>query len=393
MKKLIATFLIATLTITLHAGEITYFSGTWAETIAKAKAEKKIVMLDCYTDWCVWCKVMDKSTLQSDTTLDVLNKSFICARREMEKDPEGIKLDMKYLISGYPTYLFFDGDGKLIYQVIGYRATADFVEELKKAIDPKTQQSYPGFSTNLEPGYPQFYKNAFGTGTERKFPDSDTVMAYLDRQKDLKCETSWAVMQMFRLNAKYSKWVLDNADALKNLYGSDNVQNKIYKIIFAKADSAALKQDQKLFDEAVADLKKAYPGQDLSGTIRSWQYNYYLSNKDFDKVVKLMQSIGDTCSENSWKYFAGEVNNTSWTIFEKCDDIKVCESLLPIVRKAAEVNNDWPTYDTYANLLFKTGHYAEAKIAAEKGIEIGKKNNDNTKPTEDLLVQINAKLK
>src|SRR6476620_10655254 len=109
MKKLLTLLSILLLSTSVLAGEMTIFTGTWKETLAKAKTEKKIVMLDCYTDWCVWCKVMDRSTLKSDTTLDVLNKSFVCCRREMEKEAEGLMLGMKYMISGYPTYLFFDG--------------------------------------------------------------------------------------------------------------------------------------------------------------------------------------------------------------------------------------------------------------------------------------------
>ena len=45
--------------------------------------------------------------------------------------------------------------------------------------------------------------------------------------------------------------------------------------------------------------------------------------------------------------------------------------------------------DTYAALLYKIGKKKEAKEAAEKAIEQGKKENADYKETEDLLKKIN----
>lgn len=392
MKKIFVLLLI-TFSFSAFAGEITYFSGTWNETLKKAKAENKYVLLDCYTDWCSWCKVMDKSTLKSDTTLEVLNKSFVCCRREMEKDPEGLQLCMKYLVNGFPTYLVFNGDGKLVYAIIGYRPTVDFVAELKKSIDPATQVSYPGFSAAMDPGYPQFYKNAFGVRGVRRAPGGDTVNVFLDAQKDPKSEVSWAVMQHFHVNLKYEKWILENADALRKLYGTGIVDDKVSSIIYEEADSAASRNSEVLLQKAISDLDKYFPGMDHSYSVRQWRVNFYAKNKNWMMIVKTYTAVMDTSKGDALNNISYEMNNVAWNFYTTCDDKKANEGLLPLIKKAAENQNNYATWDTYASLLYKAEHYADAKAAAEKAIAMGKAANETTTSTEDLLKQIDGKLK
>jgi predicted RNA polymerase sigma factor len=46
-------------------------------------------------------------------------------------------------------------------------------------------------------------------------------------------------------------------------------------------------------------------------------------------------------------------------------------------------------YDTYASVLYKLGKKAQAKAAAEKAIEIAKKEGEDYSITQELLEKIN----
>ena len=35
------------------------------EAVEKSKTEKRKIFIDIYTDWCGWCKVMEKETFQN----------------------------------------------------------------------------------------------------------------------------------------------------------------------------------------------------------------------------------------------------------------------------------------------------------------------------------------
>ena len=47
------------------------------EALVKSKEEDKKIFIDLYTDWCSWCKKMDKATFQKADIADYINSNFI----------------------------------------------------------------------------------------------------------------------------------------------------------------------------------------------------------------------------------------------------------------------------------------------------------------------------
>lgn len=102
------------------------------KAFAAAKKSKKIVLIDFYTDWCGWCKKLDKDTYPSKTVQSHAS-DFVWLKVDAEKMPE---LAKKYNVTGYPTIVFARPDGKAVNVVIGYRTPAQFVAEMTKALKP-----------------------------------------------------------------------------------------------------------------------------------------------------------------------------------------------------------------------------------------------------------------
>ena len=50
------------------------------EGMEKAKKENKALLIDAYTDWCGWCKVMDKETYKDARVIAKLNESFVAVK-------------------------------------------------------------------------------------------------------------------------------------------------------------------------------------------------------------------------------------------------------------------------------------------------------------------------
>ena len=49
----------------------------WNSGYARGIQEKKIILVDAYTDWCGWCKKMDKDTYSHPKIIEKINKYFI----------------------------------------------------------------------------------------------------------------------------------------------------------------------------------------------------------------------------------------------------------------------------------------------------------------------------
>lgn len=110
---------------------IRFFEGTWAEAIAKAKAEKKPIFLDAYATWCGPCKMMEKEVFTDPNVAKYFNEKFIAVRIDMEHG-EGPGLAKRLpSIDGYPSLLFFGSDGHLTKTLLGSRNTEDLLAEAK----------------------------------------------------------------------------------------------------------------------------------------------------------------------------------------------------------------------------------------------------------------------
>ncbi len=95
----------------------------------KAKAEKKHLLLDFTgSDWCGWCKKLDKEVFSTQAFKDFADANLILVqvdfpRRKPQSDAvkaQNQKLQGQYRVEGYPTLVVLDSTGKEVGQT-GYR--------------------------------------------------------------------------------------------------------------------------------------------------------------------------------------------------------------------------------------------------------------------------------
>lgn len=88
-----------------------FFKGTFAQALAKAKKENKKLMVDCYTLWCGPCRHMAKNVFPDENLGKYMNANFVCIQLDMEHG-EGPELNKTFNVGSYPTFIFFDAEGK-----------------------------------------------------------------------------------------------------------------------------------------------------------------------------------------------------------------------------------------------------------------------------------------
>ena len=69
------------------------------EALAKNNVEKRKIVIDVYTDWCGWCKVLDSKTFSNDYVAKVLNEDFYPVKfnAEQKEDLEFLGNTYKYM--------------------------------------------------------------------------------------------------------------------------------------------------------------------------------------------------------------------------------------------------------------------------------------------------------
>ncbi len=115
-------------------------SSSWIgfdEGIVKAKKENKNIVVDFYTDWCHWCKVMDEKTFNDAHVKAKLEKRFVTVRLDAEDNNASanfhgrtltnVQLTQAFGVTGFPTLAFIEPDGDIITTVPGYVPAETFI--------------------------------------------------------------------------------------------------------------------------------------------------------------------------------------------------------------------------------------------------------------------------
>jgi len=157
---------VATASIMTNGTETTSEEGgvNWVtfEQLNKLQAKKpRKVVLDVYTDWCGWCKKMDKSTFADVNVGKFANEKFYAVKLNAEskkivkykgREMTEQELAASWRVSGYPTTVYLDEKMELIEPRSGYLDANQFMLVLKfYSGDHYKTQSLEQFAQTQQP--------------------------------------------------------------------------------------------------------------------------------------------------------------------------------------------------------------------------------------------------
>jgi thioredoxin-related protein len=362
MKKRLSLGVLLLLCIAANAAPSIFFDGTWQQARAKAKKENKYIFLDCWTEWCGYCKMMDSETFVDPAVMEFMQKNFVSVSRDMERG-EGRLLNMKYHPSGYPTYYIFNPQGELCFELTGYMKPQPWIDTLRSALKPEKQHVCTGFSEQLEPGYPDFYKASFGVSNERKRADSAVAAEWLDQQPDLSSEVSWGVLRLYKGSYVHQQWMFENGPRLYALYG-EQVWFAISNTISTRAYQAGMAGNDAAVEELLAIAEKYLPEPFRS------EVPYYSRSAVYrDKNQWLEYTLLSDAYFSTLHYEDLTLNNLAWQVCENSSDTVALNIAIKWIEIQLKTDSTWYVHDTYAALLYKTGRLDEAEIQANIAIE------------------------
>lgn len=144
-KLLLLTWLVAGILLGVEAQNRSInFEQTkeWRQIIKKAKKEKKLIFVDCYTSWCGPCKMLAKDVFTQDAVADYFNQTFVNAKFDMEKDADGVILKNQFAIKAFPTLVFVDPlTQNVVHRMVGAGKAEWLLSSAKDANDPQNNLS------------------------------------------------------------------------------------------------------------------------------------------------------------------------------------------------------------------------------------------------------------
>lgn len=268
MKKITLTLTALIAAVAMMAqGMVFEPEGTTLEQAsAKAKAENKLIFLDCFTQWCGPCKKMSRDVFPQEQVGAFMNPRYVNLKIDMES-AYGAPLAKKLQIQAYPTFVIFNADAQEIGRFVGGCAAEDFIKNVE-------EKSKDNSSADLQQRWqngdrdPEFLKtylttlNASYKGNEA----NDVAEAILDPQiETFASDSTLSMIFMRNITNPFSKaftYTAKHPEALKATLGDmpvdmkiRNVLNNFPRQVINEHDGTA-DLDQAQFDRFVALLKE-----------------------------------------------------------------------------------------------------------------------------------------
>lgn len=157
MKKVLFPILIIALASAFYAfrpvevavaDQIKWY--TWEEVAALNEENPKKIVVDLYTDWCGWCKVMDKKTFSKEEVAAYINENFYPVKFNAEQKEDVLFNDhtFKFIAQGrrgvhelaytlldgrlgYPSIVYLNERYERITISPGFKDAENMMKELK----------------------------------------------------------------------------------------------------------------------------------------------------------------------------------------------------------------------------------------------------------------------
>ncbi len=130
MRNLIILTLMLLLPVSAAFGNMTigdlHFSSDFQSLLDSSAQSHKPIMIEFYTDWCTWCKVLQDSTFP-DGYVQKFLQNFELGKINAEVDTNVAK---RYGVRSYPTVLLLKSNGDEIDREIGYAPPEEFVSSI-----------------------------------------------------------------------------------------------------------------------------------------------------------------------------------------------------------------------------------------------------------------------
>ena len=319
---------------------------TLQEALAKAKAEKKLVFVDCHTPWCCACKYMMKNVFPKKEAGDYFNSRFISVSYDMEKEENKDILPITQRV--FPVFFILRPDGYIQHKMIGGESEPlPFIERVKRGANWKTSYSY------LDSLYKKGkikkmqlinYKLALDEFGEReKSEEVGEKMEVLLTEKDKLKKEFWPMIERSQWGTDNYKLVVKDFDVLSKRVGEEKVEQYIVGVF---EDKLRFPIDSvKILEQMSEDLNKLKLPND-----------YHLQQKvelalvgakhDIDKVISL---AGKATSDGKVMFWP--VINVL-NVLKKNATHKEIEKLLPLKGECMKMINS-PHLEEFATKYFK----------------------------------------
>lgn len=391
MRKTVLLLLLILFNLLPSQEGIRFESKAFEEILQKAKKEDKIIFVDAYAVWCGPCKRMEKFVFPKKNVGDFYNEHFINAKIDMEKG-EGREIAQKYNVYSYPTYLFLDGNGDLVYRGRSAMSDEEFIAMGKEVYQihkkgDEIRRKFENGENNLD-----FLKDAIKLYAKKDYEFAKKVSEryFSLKQKDLSREELIYLFYFLKSvqDSNYKVFV-SLKDEIEKEFPKNFYREFNQEIILVDVAKKSVDIEHQTFDEVFfrKEAEKLLPKDEVEEATNRIKMEFFRSINDYpqyEKAALLYYGNGNNASAESLLEIA--------SIFAlKSDNKQALEQALRWTEKSISEQESFKNLYVLAKIYQKLGNQKSAKIYAEQSLEKAEEANVSTAIIEMLLKEINEK--
>jgi thioredoxin 1 len=101
------------------------------QSLDLARSSNKLILVDVYTDWCHWCKELDKQVYSDPQVASYLNSNFVCVKVNADDPTLGTWVKAKYDVSGFPAIIMLKDKETVVGRIGGFMPKEQFVGQVR----------------------------------------------------------------------------------------------------------------------------------------------------------------------------------------------------------------------------------------------------------------------
>ena len=437
MNKIL--YLLIILSFSSYASDnkgIEFKEGSWLEILNEAKKQNKLIFIDIYTTWCGPCKMMSAKVFTLNIISEKFNESFVNFKIDAEKG-EGIELAKKYAITAYPTYLFVNGNGDLVYRAMGAMSAEKFIVEADKALlAGKTFKSSAELQKEFKAGKRdpdflyEYMKRISLNGGEnvalldeylKAIPASqyktEKVLALIAENIGTIESKAFIILRdalnrYLNMTVSQQKYVLNGlSKAKRNTFKKavdsqdkallerliDAIRATSYSEVGFEAEEKQFRLEYAKITRDGENFKKiatkeaaklmAKTSEDLVAEtqLKIMNFKQGAREKNLDESTPQFKIFLDNMTNNAQKLTSFQLNEYAWGYVQMIKNERDLEEAIKWSERAIELIESPTNLDTYAILLSKLGRKKEAIKAEKKAIKLAKKEGKDTSHLQQTL--------
>lgn len=388
MKKFIALAILFLSTIVFAQPKVDFREGTLADILKTAQAENKPVMLMAYANWCSHCSLM-KSTILIDHAVALFyNKNFVCMQLDGET-PEGNVLRRRYNVRAFPTFLFLDKSGELLYTASGEFTAENFIKEGQNALStahqlPELRKLFESDVTNAEFAFA--YVGALRKHNQETDAAAQQYLRKLSEQQ-LISEINWRIMaQGVRdINSREFQFILKKQPEFAAVASKKRVDRKIVNVV-----QEWLQPSVDAGDTVTYHKRRISAGKIGLHKTDSLIFNYDLQiferTKNWSRYHKAaVAGVEKFAWKNAW-----QLREIARNYMGHITDPVAIDSAIGWAKRSLELQDTYDTHIIVARLYLNRKDMKNAKEWAENAKKMAENYNFDNQPAVDILNQIKS---